>query len=158
VFALACALPSLDMGRIADRLRTARPARWIGGFLVVVGALQGLLWVFVILRNAVTGEIIKDIPVAGQHLVFALDLSLVVPSLIVAGVLLYRRTAMGFVLGTAMAVMGAAYQLNLMVAGVFQAHAHVPGVKAFAPESVLLTASLVVASLVLLRGRGTVRR
>ena len=108
---------------------------------------------FVVVRNAMTGEVIKDIPVNGQHLVFALDLALLVPSLIVAGVLLTRRTPMGFVLGTAMAVMGAAYQLNLMVGGVFQAHANVPGIVAFPPESVVLTATFLVAAAVLLRGR-----
>jgi hypothetical protein len=154
VFALICALPSVDAGGIAARLRTARPARWAGGFLVTVGVLQGLLWVFVVVRNAFTGEVIDDIPVTGQHLVLALDLGLLVPSLIVSGVLLFRRTAMGFVLGAAMAVMGAAYQLNLMLAGVFQANANVRGVSAFPPESLFLTATFLVAAFVLVRGRG----
>jgi hypothetical protein len=49
-----------------------------------------------------------------------------------------------------MAVMGAVYQLNLMLAGVFQAQAHVVGAKAFSPESVVLTAAFVVASALLL--------
>ena len=154
VFALVCALANLQVSRIAARLRTERPARWVGGFLVIVGLLQGLLWVFVVVRNAFTGEVIQNIPVAGQHLVFALDLGLLVPSLIVAGVLLFRRAALGFLLGGAMAVMGAAYQLNLMVGGVFQANANVPGVKAFPPESLFLTATFLIASVVLLRGRG----
>jgi hypothetical protein len=37
-----------------------------------------------------------------------------------------------------MALFGAVYQVNMMVAGVFQANAHVAGVKAFAPEGVFL--------------------
>ncbi len=158
VFALACALPNLDVIRIADRVGTERSAKWVGGFLVIVGVLQGLLWVFVVVRNAFTGEVIQDIPVAGQHLVFALDLGLLVPSLVIAGALLFRRAPMGSLLGTAMAVMGAAYQLNLMVGGVFQANANVAGIKAFAPESVFLTATFLIASGIMLRGRRTATR
>jgi len=153
VFALALAIPNLDRVTIAARLGSARSARWIGTYLVVVGALQGLLWLFVLVRNAITGEVIQDIPVAGQHLVLALDLGLLVPTLILAGVALFRRAAMGFLLGTAMAVMGALYQLNLMIGGVFQANADVAGIKAFPPESVFLTATFLIASAIMLRDR-----
>lgn len=153
IFALACALPNLDIAAIAARLRTTRVARWVGGFLVLVGAAQGGLWIFLVLRFALTGQLLEDIPVSGQHLVFALDLSLLAPTLVLAGVLLYRRTAMGFVLGTAVSVFGAVYQLNLMLAGVFQANADVRGVKAFPLESVVLTTAFVAAAAVLVLHR-----
>ena len=150
VFGLACALAGVDAEAIRDRLRADTAARWIGAMLVVVGALQGLLWGFLIVRYAVTGELLHDIPVAGQHLVFALDLGLLMPTLVLAGILLFRRTAFGYTLGAAMALMGAAYQLNLMAGGVFQANADVPGTKAFPPEGILLTALFVVAAAILL--------
>lgn len=153
VFALAFALPSLDVATLGARLRKARIARWVGGYLVTVGVLQGALWLFVLIRYLVNGELIKDIPVAGQHLVFALDLGLAMPVLIVAGVLLFRRQALGFVLGAAVAVFGAMEQLNLMIGGVFQAHAHVVGIKAFPPESILLTSTFAIAAALLLWGR-----
>jgi hypothetical protein len=153
IFALACAVPAMDRSAIRDRLRADRAARWIGAFLIVVGAAQGALWAFLILRFAVNGHLLHDIPVAGQHLVFALDLGISMPSVVFAGILLYRRTAMGYLLGTAMVVMGAAYQLNLMVAGVFQARADVSGVKAFPPESLVLTAAFLVSGAVLLGAR-----
>jgi hypothetical protein len=149
-FALACALPSLDRQAIAVELHAPRRARWIGGFLAVVGAGQGALWLFLLIRNALTGALLSDIPVAGQHLVFALDLALLVPSLIVAGVLLWRGTALGYVLGVAMAVMGLLYQLNAMVAGVFQENANAAGVKAFPLEGLLLTAGFLTAMIVIL--------
>jgi hypothetical protein len=155
IFALVFALPNLDITAIAIRLHNPRRATWIGGFLAIVGMLQGALWLFVVSRNAVTGEVLHDVPVAGQHLVLALDLSLLVPSLILAGVLLWRQTAMGYVLGAAMCVMGALYQLNLMVAGIFQANAEVAGVKAFPPEGLFLTAGLIIAALLLLLGSPT---
>jgi hypothetical protein len=161
VYAMACALAAVDVRGVADQFRRSRGARGVGLFLVIVGGFQAALWMFVVARNAITGEVIHDVPVAGQHLVFALDLSLSMPALVLGGILLFRRRPFGFVLGTAMAVMGAVYQLNLMIAGVFQAHAGVVGVKAFAPESVALTAAFAVASALLLipgKDRRTVDR
>jgi hypothetical protein len=116
---------------------------------------QGALWIVLVLRNALTGRLLNDIPVEGQHLVFALDLSLLVPTLVVAGVLLFRRTAFGFVLGTAVTVFGALYQVNLMMAGLFQDNANVAGVKAFPLEGIVLTVGFLIASaILLLRGQG----
>ena len=158
VFALACAIPNLDLAVIGRTFRDAIGARTIGVFLVIVGAGQGGLWIFLVVRNAITGEVLHDIPVWGQHLVFALDLALLVPSLVLAGVLLARRRPFGFLLGTAMAVFGAVYQLNLMVASVFQDRADVAGVQAFAPESLFLTATFVAASGLLLLPRRSVTR
>jgi hypothetical protein len=65
-------------------------------------------------------------------------------------VLLFRSTPLGFLLGTAMAVMGAVYQVNAMVAGVFQDRADVAGASAFAPENVGLTIGFVTAALFML--------
>jgi hypothetical protein len=155
LFALACALPALDYGALG---MTFGPNRWpkvAGIFLVVVGVLQGALWLFVVGRNAINGEVLHDIPVGGQHIVFALDLSLLVPMLILSGVLLARRRSIGFLLGTAMAVMGAITQLNLMIAGLFQANADVAGIKAFPPESLFLTATFILAALAMLLGGRT---
>ena len=153
VFTLACAIASLDIAAIGARLRNDRTARWVGGYLVAVGLLQGALWVFVLIRNVATGALIEDIPVRGQHLVFALDLALAMPALVVSGILLLRRSAMGFVLGTAVAVFGAMEQLNLMIGGVFQANADVAGIRAFPPESIVLTSTLLIAAAVMLRGK-----
>jgi hypothetical protein len=159
VFALTCAIPALDHARIEEAFRDVRAAKAVGVFLVIVGVGQGLLWLFILVRNAITGEVLHDIPVSGQHLVFALDLALLVPSLVLSGVLLARRRPFGFLFGTAMAVMGAVYQVNLMMAGVFGAAAEVPGVKAFPPESVVLTTAFIIAALsLLLGGRGVTQR
>jgi hypothetical protein len=158
IFTLGVALTTVDVRAIGGRLRVDKTAHWMGGFLVLVGVLQGLLWVAVLVRYLVNGELISQIPVDGQHLVFALDLGLLVPALVVAGVLLCRRAAIGFVLGAAVAVMGAVYQLNLMIAGFFQAHANVAGIKAFPPESILLTTAFLVMAVVLVRGRRSLPR
>ncbi len=150
--ATALAVASLDVRAVAAAFRVGRAARWVGGFLVVVGSILGGLWVFLAIRFAVTGELMADIPADGIHLVFAIDLSLLVPALVVAGVLLWRRTGIGVVFGAVMTVMGLLYQVNLLVAGVFQANADVAGAKAFPPEGIVLATGFVLASAVLFAG------
>jgi len=86
--------------------------------------------------------------VAGQHLVFALDLALLAPTLVLAGILPFRRTGSGWVMRAAVCLFGAVYQVNLMLAGVFQKNAGVPGVKAFPLEGIVLTLEFVIASAV----------
>ncbi len=150
IFALACAIVSTDPVAIAGTFRSVRGARWVGMFLAVVGIAQGLLWLFVLARNVATGDLIAEVPADGQHLVLALDLAFLVPSLVLSGVLLFRLLPLGYLFGTAMAVMGAVYQLNMMAAGVFQDRAEVVGASAFAPENVGLALAFWVAALFLL--------
>ena len=152
IWATALAVASLDVGAVAAAFRVGWAARWVGGFLVLVGSILGGLWVFLAIRFAVTGELMADIPTDGIHLVFAIDLSLLVPALVVAGVLLWRRTGIGVVFGAVMTVIGGLYQVNLLVAGVFQANVDVAGAKAFPPEGIVVAAGFVLASAVLFAG------
>src|ERR671919_563939 len=158
IFALVSALRGLDVDSLGGGFRSKVVARSIGMFLLVVGLAQGGLWVFVVLRFVTTGQLLEDIPVEGQHLVFALDLSLLAPTLVLASVLLLRVRPVGFVMGTAERVLGPPYQINLMASGVFQANADVPGVKAFPLESIILTVGFVVASVILLLAARGARR
>ena len=154
IAALVLAVANIDVGAIAARFREVRGARLIGGFLALVGIVLGGLWLFLAIRFAVIGELMADLPADGMHLVFAIDTSLLVPALVIAGILLWRRTARGYVFGTAMAVMGAMYQVNLLMAGLFQANANVPGVKAFPLEGIVLGTGFALATLALLLHRG----
>jgi hypothetical protein len=150
IFALAVLAPRLDVAGIAARIRGGAAARWVGAFLVLVGLGQGGLWAFLVVRFALTGELLADIPEDGQHLVFALDLALLVPTLVLAGILLFRRTGVGLVMGAAVSLFGLVYQVNLQTAAVFQDAAGVTGVKAFPIEGIVLTLGFAIASAILL--------
>jgi hypothetical protein len=152
LFAIALGLPSMDWRGAGERFRNDRWARWIGSVLVAVGVLQGAAWVFLILRFVVTGTVLEQIPVRGQHLIFALDLVFMMPALAIAGVLLYRRTTIGYVVGTAVAVLGAVYSLNGNAAAWFQSRADVPGSVALSPTNVVITLAMFVPAVALWLG------
>ena len=152
LYAIAFALSALDVRALGERFRNDGRAHLWGGVLIAVGVLQGAVWIVLIIREVLTGELLEQVPVAGQHLIFALDLTLMMPALVIAGALLWRRRASGYFLGTAVAVLGAVYTLNGDAAAWFQARAGVPGALALSPTNLLLTAAMVAPAIGLWRG------
>lgn len=129
-------------------------ARAVGGYLVVLGVMFGVLWTTESLRYAATGRLPQVVTDSGLHtsIVFALDLSLIVPWLVIAGVLLWRRTATGLALGIVMNTLAVLYMAALATGGAFQHTAGIPGASWSAfPYLEIGVASL--AALVLLLSR-----
>lgn len=84
------------------------------------------------------------------HLGIALDLALLVPTYVVAGVLLWRGAAAGHLLAAAVLVSGTLHQVSYMVALGFQATAGIPGAVAFDPAEPLIAALYLLPTTVLL--------
>jgi hypothetical protein len=152
LYGIAFALSSFDVRALGERFRDDRHAHLLGGILIAVGVLQGGLWLVLIARNVLTGELLAGVPVFGQHLIFALDLTLMMPALVIAGVLLWRRRPSGYFLATAVAVLGAVYTLNGNAAAWFQARAGVAGAHAVSPTNLVLTVAMFVPAVALWRG------
>jgi len=120
VFALLFALTTLDVQAIAERFRDRTPAKWIAGYMgfVAVGmtavyGAQSLSFVF-------TGRVPEIVSLTGHvtNIVFALDLTLVVPWFVVGAIWLWQRRPWGYVVATIMNVKGAVYMLALSAATV----------------------------------------
>ena len=119
-FALLFALVGLDVDAVADRMRTGRPARGVGAFMVGVSLALGGFHGAVSLRYVVTGAVPPMVDAAGlrTHLVGALDLSMVVSVGLLGGVWLWRRRPWGVILAVLWNVKGAVYMLALSAATV----------------------------------------
>src|SRR5687767_5203863 len=116
---------------MAARIREGGAARWIGAFLVPFGPEPGRP---VGLPNR---AVRPDRRVPRRHPGrrpapnLRLDLALLASTLVVAGILLFGRTAVGLLMGAAISLFGLVYPVNLQTAAVFQNAAGVPGVRAF---------------------------
>jgi len=152
IFALIAWATELDARAIAARFDPRTPRRAVSALLLVVAAVFATLWTTFSLTYAVTGHLtLGAATLAGMHLVFALDLSLMAPSMAVGGIWLWRRKPWGYTVATALCVFGAAYQANLAAAGVFQSNAGVAGAKVVDPMGVAVLAAFVVAGSAMLR-------
>lgn len=150
LFAIIAAVPNLDLGAIAAPIRSSQVVRWVAVFLVFVGLVQAMQWITVLVRFARGEGLLHDVPAGAQHLVCGLDLAVLVPTIVFAGVLMFRRTTLGVVLGAAVCVMVALHQASLLAVGSFQVDAGIHGARAFPLEGIFLTVTFTAASLGLL--------
>lgn len=115
IFALIFGLAKLDVSAISQKFHARTSVRWISGFMLFVAL--GLTGVYVAqsLGFVATGQL-PDIVVKSGHptsVVFALDLSLVVPFFVLGAIWLWQRRPWGYVLAAIVNVKGAVYMLAL---------------------------------------------
>jgi hypothetical protein len=89
-------------------------------------------------------------PPSAVHLVYAIDLSLLAPVFVVAGVLLWRREPWGALLAVAINASGAVYLAVLWAVGGFQANAGIPGTTWLSPVAIGSVLACLAATLALL--------
>lgn len=119
-FALVFGLVSLDAAALYERVQARLPARWIGGFMMVVAVALGGFHVALSLYFLVTGQAPPMIDAVGLHtnLIAALDLSMVVSVAGLSAVWLWHGLPWGFVWAVLWNVKGAVYMLALSAATV----------------------------------------
>ena len=142
---------SIDAGRAARGVTGGTRARVVAGFTTFVGVALVAAWGGLAMRFAVTGTLPANVmPPAAVHLVYAIDLSLLAPVFVVAGVLLWRREPWGAVLAVAINASGAVYLAVLWAVGGFQANAGIPGTTWLSPVAIGSVLACLAATLALL--------
>ena len=157
MLALIFALVNIEVQEIRQRFRHRTPVKWIGGYMLFVAAGIGGLWIAQSLSFVATGQVPAFI-VQVDHptsVVFALDLSLVVPFLILGAVWLWKRQAWGYILASILCVKGTVYMLALVAISAAAMTADFPSISAELPLWVLLGLGFLLASLFLV---GNVRK
>ncbi len=126
-------------------------AKVVAVFTLGVGiALLGA-WSAMSVRVSLTGEPPQEVmPPEAVHLVYAIDLGILAPMFVVAGVLLWRTAPWGAVMGVAVNASGAAYLMVLEVVGGFQADAGIPGASWLSPVAIGSVLACLLATLALL--------
>jgi hypothetical protein len=110
--ALGWGIAGTDVDAVAASFGQGTPARMIGGYLVTVAAGLAIVWLGLWGAHVFGGRPTPVEPEAFK-VVAALDLSLLVPSLGLAGMLLWRKEPWGYLAGALAAVMGSLYLLVL---------------------------------------------
>lgn len=131
--ALIGGLTGLDVAAL--RATGPRPlaARLVGTFMTLWGVMLGAIWTSQSVAYLRTGALPELLALAGSqvHLIAALDLSLVVPSFLLAGVWLWRGSPWGVVVGVLANVKGAVYCVVLGWGAKAGAEAGFPGGELF---------------------------
>ncbi|MFQ6171227.1 hypothetical protein ACK8HX_06435 [Oryzobacter sp. R7] len=143
---------SIDAPAVARRLASGVRARVVAVFSVLVGLALVAAWGGLSVRFAVTGDLPPEdvMPPEAVHLVYALDLGVLAPAFLTAGVLLWRRIPWGAVLTAAVTASGAAYLAVLWAVGGFQADAGIDGRTWWSPVAIGSALACLAAAVVML--------
>lgn len=110
IYALFIGLSDLNLSAFAAGFSEKTPVKWISAVLLLVALPLAVVELGACFRFIALG-ILPEAP----GLIYALDLSLVVPNMVLAAVLLWRRLPWGYVLGAIMLVKGTFYGAVLIV-------------------------------------------
>lgn len=112
---LIVAVSRLAPDAIAARFGARTPARSVGCVFAGVGALLALVWLGQWASYVATGSLAAPGPEA-VRLIAAMDTTVIAPTLIAGGVLLFRRQPWGFVVGAMGGTLGGLYAVVLTAA------------------------------------------
>jgi hypothetical protein len=108
VYALVMGLSNLDASGIRKNFSEKTPVNWLGVYLLSISLPLGFFEVGQCLSSILGG----NMP-AAPTLIFALDLSIVVPNTALAAILLFRRHAWGYILAAMMLIKAFTYGVVL---------------------------------------------
>ncbi len=141
IFALIFGLVNLEVNRIRRQFRERTPVKWIAGYMLFVAVGLSLIYFAQSLAFVFTGQL-PAIVTRTEHpssVVFALDLTLLAPFLVLGAIWLLKRKPWGYVLAGILTIKGPAYTLVLTAGSLWAAYAGVPDAAAEIPLWVALT-------------------
>jgi hypothetical protein len=111
-YSLLYLLLSVDAETVRARFTTRTPTRLAGGFLVLMALLMTTKWVTSIIAALTNGPAPTQVELG----VWPMDLVIAFPAMFWGGVWLWRRQALGYLVGTVLLAKAAAVGLTLVVA------------------------------------------
>jgi len=121
LYGLILALLSFDLKSFASHFKSGLPRNGIGIFRIASGVILSLIWLAL---SIIPALIANKAPMEAYYyttfITGIIDIGLVTPALILAGVLIRRSAPLGYLLASTMLIFTCILGANLMAAGVVQ--------------------------------------
>ena len=149
LYAFVLSMMSFDIEGLKAHFSERLPRRWIAGLLFVVGAFLAIAWL-----GRIGGPLLKGVDPALENtttlVIQAMDLVLIVPLAFLAGVLLLRSSAWGYLLASVVLLKGVTLGLAVSTMSVNMAlHGVGESLTIMVPFLFIAAANLVMAVLLL---------
>jgi len=121
LFGLILALLSFDVSALPSHFGPGLPRKGIGVFLIVSGVILSLIWLALSIVPALLAD--KAAPEAYYYTTFItgiIDIGMVAPALILAGILIRRNAPIGYLLASTMLIFTCILGANLTAGGIVQ--------------------------------------
>jgi hypothetical protein len=120
LFGLVTAFASTDVEELAAYFTEGLPRRGISVFLTVSGVLLIAVWLFLSILPSLLSGTAPELGGYTTCITWAVDMGVVGPGLIVAGVLLLQRAPAGYLLSSTMLVFSVVLGIQLAAMGIVQ--------------------------------------
>ncbi|MCL4828797.1 MAG: hypothetical protein KJZ95_15610, partial [Caldilinea sp.] len=149
LYALILSMMSFDLATLPAHFSAKLPRRWIAGVLFLAAAFLTLAWLGRI-APTITQAQLPPLENTTSLFIQAMDLAIVVPLCVLAGVLLLRRSAWGYLLGSVALMKFVTLGLAVTTMGLNMARVGVPvSVVELVVFPVIMLLNLVMALLLL---------
>lgn len=117
IYTLVSALLQTDAEKFSQSFSKKLPYKTVSFFMLFFAVLLGGMWIALSLMFVFTGQVHESITQTDHPtaVVFAVDLALLIPSMIVGGVLLGRKNRWGPIVGSVVLVKATAYGVALII-------------------------------------------
>lgn len=152
IYAMIFVMIGINDKQIGQLFNSRTPVKVIGGYMLFVAI--GLSFVYIAQSVLfIANDKIPAIVEKSGHptsIIFALDLTLLIPALVLGALLVFKRHPWGYILATVTNIKGAVYTLVLAVGSMFAVHAGFSEASAELPLWITLTAAGMFISVLLL--------
>jgi hypothetical protein len=121
LFELILLLTSFELALLPSHFSPHFPRRGTGIYLIVSGVVLILIWLVLSILPALwSGKIPLEVGSYTTVVTYAIDMGIIAPALIVAGIMLLRRNSLGYLLVSTLLVFTTILGINLLTAGIVQ--------------------------------------
>jgi hypothetical protein len=125
LYALVVAFRSVDVAELGQQVSANAPHRALGIFMLVSGLVTVVVWTTPIVAALVSGQVPERLDSYSTPVTTTLDVAVIAPAAVLAGLLLLRRNALGYLVAMSLLVLEAmlaplliAQTLSQLMAGV----------------------------------------
>lgn len=151
LYAFILCMLSFDLNDLPRHFTDKLPRGWIAGVLFAVGGFLFLAWFGRVIPELLNPGTPAALENTTTRVIQALDLSLIVPLAILAGILLLKRSAWGYLLSSVAILKGLTMALAVSTMAVNMALRGVPDSMAIMVPFLVLTALNMIVAVLLLR-------
>jgi len=120
LFAFVLTFLAFDAETLSRALPEGMPRRWPGGFMVASGAATFAIWIMEPLAALLAGESPESLETRTTLFTTALDIGVIVPAALAAGILILRRRPFGYVVAFSLLILESMLMPMITIATIAQ--------------------------------------
>jgi hypothetical protein len=151
LYGFILAMLSFDLEELPAHFSPGLPRAWIAGVLFAVGGFLTLAWLGRVIPELLHPEVPAALENTTTRVIQAMDLTLIAPLAILAGILLLRKSAWGYLLSSVAVMKGLTMALAVSTMAVNMALKGVPDSAGIMVPFIVLTLLNLVVGIILLR-------